>query len=156
AIYAADASNCEFAQHIPGTPVIDESILAVPMKFDDRVIGTIVLSKLGLNQFDADDLRLLESLARAAAVAFQNARLFEEERSSAEAANALLRVSQALTRTRDPERVLQEVVGSMADLLDLRMVSAWIREPQGFVPKAFVGYHPSLLGAMKGLRIDPD
>src|SRR5262249_5585350 len=70
-IYAADASNCEFAEQIEGTPEIDESILAVPMLFDGHVTGTIVLSKLGLNQFDADDLRLLESLASSAAVAFQ-------------------------------------------------------------------------------------
>jgi diguanylate cyclase (GGDEF)-like protein len=156
-IYAADANNCEFAQHIPGTPVIDESILAVPLKFDERVIGTIVLSKLELNQFDADDLRLLESLASAAAVAFQNARLFSEERQSAETSNALLRVSQALTRTRDPERVLREVVGSMSDLLDVARVSAWVRDSGGgFVPKAFVGFHPSEMDRTRALRVGPE
>src|SRR6266545_4956150 len=156
-IYAADAINCEFTQHIPGTSFIDESILAVPMKYDDRVTGTIVLSKLGLNQFDADDLRALESLASAAAVAFQSAKLFEEERSSAEAANALLRVSQALTRTRDPGRVLQEVVGSMADLLDVPRVSAWVRDPEGgFLPRAFVGFHPTQIDELRALRVGGD
>jgi diguanylate cyclase (GGDEF)-like protein len=156
-IYAADASACEFAQHIPGTPEIEESILAVPLKFDQAVTGTIVLSKLGLNQFDADDLRLLESLASSAAVAFQNARSIEEERVSAETANALLRVSQALTQTRDPERVLHELVGSMSDLLDVSRVSAWVRDAAGwFVPKAFVGFHPSELPRARGLRIDPE
>jgi diguanylate cyclase (GGDEF)-like protein len=156
-IYAADANACEFAQHIPGTLAIDESILAVPMKFDDRVIGTIVLSKLGLNQFDADDLRLLESLASSAAVAFQNARLIEEERQAAETANALLRVSEALTRTRDPERLLHEVVGSMSDLIDTVRVSAWMRDSDGgFVPKAFVGFHPSDLPRARALRVAPD
>jgi len=130
-IYAADAAQCEFAVLIPGTPVIDESILAVPMKFDNRVIGTIVLSKLGLNQFDADDLRLLESLAASAAVAFQNARLFQEERQAADTANALLRVSQALTRTRDPVRVLAEVVGSLSDLLGGVSVTAWLAAADG-------------------------
>jgi diguanylate cyclase (GGDEF)-like protein len=156
-IYAADANACEFAQHIPGTPEIDESILAVPLKFDQRVIGTIVLSKLGLNQFDADDLRLLESLASSAAVAFQNARLIQEERHSAETANALLRVSEALTRTRDPERLLNEVVGSMSDLIDRVRVSAWVRDAEGgFVPKAFVGFDPSELPQIRALRIDPE
>ncbi|MDP9343314.1 MAG: GAF domain-containing protein [Actinomycetota bacterium] len=140
-IYAADAAQCEFAVLIPGTPVIDESILAVPMKFDNRPIGTIVLSKLGLNQFDADDLRLLESLASHAAVAFQNARLFEEERQSAETANALLRVSQALTRTRDPGRVTAEVVGSLSELFGGMSVSAWLQGPEGsFRCRATVGF----------------
>ena len=129
-IYAADAAQCEFSVLIPGTPVIDESILAVPMKFDNRVIGTIVLSKLGLNQFDADDLRLLESLASHAAVAFQNARLFEEERHAADTANALLRVSQALTRTSDPVRIMAEVVGSLSELMGGLSVSAWLHGPE--------------------------
>jgi diguanylate cyclase (GGDEF)-like protein len=140
-IYAADAAQCEFAVLIPGTPVIEESILAVPMKFDNRVSGTIVLSKLGLNQFDADDLRLLESLASHAAVAFQNARLFQEERQSADTANALLRVSQALTRTRDPGRVLGEVVASMSELMEGLSVSAWLLDPDGaFRCRAVAGH----------------
>ncbi len=151
-IYAADAAQCEFAVLIPGTPVIEESILAVPMKFDNRVTGTIVLSKLGLNQFDADDLRLLESLASHAAVAFQNARLFQEERQSADTANALLRVSQALTRTRDPSRVLGEVVASMSELMGGLRVSAWLLDPDGAFRCRAVAGHPAdeaeRLGAM--------
>jgi diguanylate cyclase (GGDEF)-like protein len=130
-IYAPDAEQCEFAVHIPGTPTVEESILAVPMKFDDRVIGVVVLSRLGLNQFDVDDVRLLESLSYHAAVAFENARLFQGERQSAETANALLRVSQALTQTRDPQRVMSEVVASLAGLLGGVSVSAWVREDGG-------------------------
>jgi diguanylate cyclase (GGDEF)-like protein len=140
-IYAPDAEQCEFAVHITGTPTIDESILAVPMKFDDRVIGVVVLSKLGLNQFDVDDLRILESLASHAAVAFENARLFEEQRQAAETANELLRVSQALTQTREPHRVMQRVVSSMSGLLDCSFVSAWIRQDDGsFTCEAQVGF----------------
>jgi len=156
-MYAADANDCEFAQHIPGTPVIDESILAVPMKFDEHVIGTIVLSKLGLNEFDADDLRLLESLASSAAVAFENARLFEEERQSAEAASSLLHVSQALTRTRDPEQVLVEVVRSMVELLDLPRGVACIRQPDGsFRTRAEAGFAPSDRQKVWELRVPAD
>jgi diguanylate cyclase (GGDEF)-like protein len=156
-IYAADANLCEFADQIPGTPVIDESILAVPLKFDDRVIGTIVLSKLGLNQFDADDLRLLESLASSAAVAFENARLFEEERQAADAGNALLRVSQALTRTRDPQRVLEEVVSSLCDLLAVPRASAWLRQRDGsFAPRAFTGYLPAEVAMAQELHVGPE
>jgi HD-GYP domain-containing protein (c-di-GMP phosphodiesterase class II)/putative methionine-R-sulfoxide reductase with GAF domain len=142
-IYAPDAEQCEFAVHIDGTPTIDESILAVPLKFDDRVIGVVVLSKLGLNQFDVDDLRLLESLASHAAVGFENARLFEEQRQAAETANELLGVSQALTQTRDPHRVMQRVVSSMSGLLGCSLVSAWIRGEDGsFTCEAQVGYRP--------------
>ena len=40
---------------IEGTDEIDESILAVPMKIGDRVTGVIVLSNLGVDQFDDED-----------------------------------------------------------------------------------------------------
>ena len=140
-IYAADAAQCEFAVMVPGTPDIDESILAVPMKYDGRVTGVIVLSKLGLNQFDIDDLTLLESVATHAAVAFENARLFEEERQSAETANALLRVSKSLTRRSQPHQVMWEVVASLSDLIGQPLVSAWLRDSDGtFRSQALVGY----------------
>jgi diguanylate cyclase (GGDEF)-like protein len=66
-----DAANCEFGSRIPGTPIIEESLLAVPLRYGARVVGVIVLSKLGLDQFDEDDVRLLEVLASHAAVAVE-------------------------------------------------------------------------------------
>jgi diguanylate cyclase (GGDEF)-like protein len=69
-----DAANCEFGARIAGTEVIEESLLAVPLRYGTRVVGVIVISKLGLNQFDEDDVRLLEVLAGHAAVAVDRAR----------------------------------------------------------------------------------
>ena len=34
-----DAAKCEFAQQIPGTEQIDESVIAVPLRYGSRVIG---------------------------------------------------------------------------------------------------------------------
>ena len=58
---------------IPGTDDIDESMLVVPMVHEDALVGVITLSKLGLRQFDDDDLRLLSILADLAATAFAGA-----------------------------------------------------------------------------------
>ena len=63
---------------------IEESLLAVPLRYGSQVVGVIVVSKLGLDQFDGDDLRLLEVLAAHAAVALVNAQLYEEQRREAE------------------------------------------------------------------------
>jgi diguanylate cyclase (GGDEF)-like protein len=153
-IYAADAAQCEFAVLIPGTTDIDESILAVPLKYDGRVTGVIVLSKLGLNQFDMDDLRLLEAVGTHAAVAFENARLFAGERQSAETANALLRISKSLTRRRQPHQVMWEVVSSLSDLLGLSTVSAWLRDPDGILrSQAQVGYSEADASALDAMEI---
>jgi PAS domain S-box-containing protein len=81
--YSPNAMVDEIATTIPGTDDVDESILAVPMLYGDRVIGTIALAKLGVDQFDEGDRRMLEVLASHAAVAIENARLLESERASA-------------------------------------------------------------------------
>ncbi len=55
----------------------DESAVAVPVLFDDELIGVIAVVKLGLHQYHADHLRLLNILASQAAVSIANARMYE-------------------------------------------------------------------------------
>ena len=49
-VNSPDANACSFAEDIPGTDVLDESILAVPFIYDRRATGVLVLAKLGLNE----------------------------------------------------------------------------------------------------------
>jgi diguanylate cyclase (GGDEF)-like protein len=106
-----DAAACEHAVSVEGTARIEESILAVPLNYGARVTGAIVVSKLGLGQFDEDDQRLLEVLAGHAAVALENARLYEAARREAETANALLE---------DLERTFLSTVEALANALEAR------------------------------------
>jgi diguanylate cyclase (GGDEF)-like protein len=124
----ANAEDFEGAVQIPGTPEVDESILAVPLRYGDRVVGTIVLSKLGVDQFDRDDLRLLEVLGSNAAVALENARLLQVERESAELNGTLLELSAELNRARDTRSVLDLAVSQLPRLLGCREVQAWLRD----------------------------
>ncbi len=58
----------------------EQSVLSVPLVFQDAVVGALMLiEKRGRREFGADDLRLLELLAVPAAVAVQNARLLRRE-----------------------------------------------------------------------------
>ncbi len=81
--YSPDATHDAYAVLIPGTAELDESILAVPLASGRHLIGVLVLSKLGIDRFDEDDMLLLEVLASHSAVALENARLFGLERESA-------------------------------------------------------------------------
>jgi diguanylate cyclase (GGDEF)-like protein/putative nucleotidyltransferase with HDIG domain len=65
------------AMHVPGTSETDESMLALPVIFEDNLIGIIVTAKLGLHQYTGDHLRLMTILANQAAVSIFNARLIE-------------------------------------------------------------------------------
>ncbi|HEX6331828.1 MAG TPA: GAF domain-containing protein [Actinomycetota bacterium] len=128
--YAPDALNDPTAVQIPGTSEIDESVLAVPLSIGDRVTGVIVLSSLGIDQFDQEDVRVLEVLASHAAVAFENARLLQQEREAARTASALLGLSQALTGTRDVVTVLERVTAAVPSLVEAEAVVAYLRDPQ--------------------------
>ena len=112
-----DASACEFSVRVQGTDDIEESIIAVPLNYGARTIGAIVISKLGLDQFDEDDLRLLEVLAGHAAVALENANLYEAQRREAESAHALLEFGRELAGAEGLDRVLQLIVEGSARIV---------------------------------------
>jgi HD-GYP domain-containing protein (c-di-GMP phosphodiesterase class II) len=137
-ILLANALECEFAVTIPGTDDVDESMIAVPLQYGTRVIGTVVLTKLGVGQFDDDDVRLLEVLAGHAATALENARLFEAQRLEAERAkasleisNALLEFSRHLAAAETLEEVLVRTAEHSARLLGMPAASVWIQDRPG-------------------------
>ena len=123
-----DAANCEFGERIAGTPVIEESLLAVPLNYGPRVTGAIVISKLGLDQFDADDLRLLEVLAGHATVALENARLYETQRREAESAKALLEFGRDVAEAIGITEVAERVVAGAAHILGSPFTSLWLQD----------------------------
>ncbi len=127
--YAPDALRDPIGVQIPGTPEIEESILVVPMKVGERVTGAIVLSNLGVDQFDDEDIRVVEVLAAHAAVAVENARLLAKEREAAETASALLRLSQALTGAHDLETVLARVTEAVPEFLPNPLLATYLRDP---------------------------
>jgi diguanylate cyclase (GGDEF)-like protein len=79
-VVVGDAERHPHARHIPGTSYIEESMVAVPVVFEEQLIGEIVVLKVGLNQYSSDHLRLLTILANQAAVSIAHARLIDELR----------------------------------------------------------------------------
>jgi signal transduction histidine kinase/GAF domain-containing protein len=134
--YAPDALNDERGIQIEGTDEIVESLLAVPLKAADRVTGVIVLSKLGIDQFEEDDQRVLEVLASHASVAYENASLLQKEREAAKTASALLGLSQALSGAGNVSGVLARVVAAVPSIIDGSVVVAYHRDQKtgDFIP----------------------
>ncbi len=137
-----DAANYEHSKQLPGTDPIDESIIAVPLTYGTRVTGVIVLSKLGLDQFDEDDVRLLEVLGGHAAVALENASLYGAARREAERATALLEFSRELTLAEGIAEVVDRIVALSARTLGSPRASVWLQETPGenVVASATYGY----------------
>jgi PAS domain S-box-containing protein len=97
-------------RHIPGTPYVDESIMASPMIYEGVVRGVITLSKLGLKRFNQNHLALLSILANEAVVAIENAKLFE----GLKQAYAKLKEAQEKLVQAEKLRALGEMAGGVA------------------------------------------
>jgi diguanylate cyclase (GGDEF)-like protein len=106
----------------------DESLASAPLRYGARVIGAITISKLGIGQFDEDDLRLLEVLAGQASASLENARLYESLRREAENAKAWLEFADAVTEARSVEAIAEETVRTVARLLAAEQCSMWLED----------------------------
>ena len=129
ALRVDDAGSDPRSATIPGTDDVPESMLVVPMQHDDRLVGVITLSKLGLRQFDDDDLQLLLILADQAATAFSGAALLVETRRLAAELRQLLDMSSALSRSLDPHDVANLMAEHLARAVgaDEAQISDWDR-----------------------------
>jgi diguanylate cyclase (GGDEF)-like protein len=123
-----NALECEFAYRIPGTEELEESLAVVPLRHGSRITGAIVISKLGLNQFDEDDVRLLEVLAGHASVALENARLYQQQRREAESAKALLAFADEVSRAESFEEICERTVETATALFETPRASLWLGE----------------------------
>ncbi|MFH1474765.1 MAG: GAF domain-containing protein, partial [Chloroflexota bacterium] len=94
-----DANADPRGKTIPGTDEIDESMVVVPMRYDERVIGVITLSKLGLRQFDFADVRILSILADQAATAVESARAISASAALADDLRRIVDMSSALSHS---------------------------------------------------------
>jgi signal transduction histidine kinase len=103
------------------------SVLCVPLKVGGRAIGCINVESEVMNAFSDHDERLLITLANQAAVAIENARLFEETRRRAShqaVLNSIITVT-AHAGT-DPTEILNTTLEQTLKALDLEMGSLWL------------------------------
>jgi diguanylate cyclase (GGDEF)-like protein len=116
-------------------------MLVVPMRYDETTVGVITLSKLGLNGFDHDDLRLLAILADQAATAVESARRLTRTEDLAGELRSLLDMSGELSKSLDPRQVADLIAGHMAAAMgvDECAISYWDRTTDRLES---LGYYP--------------
>jgi diguanylate cyclase (GGDEF)-like protein/excisionase family DNA binding protein len=126
-----DAGADPRANTIPGTDKdLDESMLLAPMLFEDQVLGVLVLSKLGLHQFQDDDLRLLVIYASFAAQAMAHADATERLRRQVRSQHELLKVTESILTTLDTSSLLESVVDRLGDLVGWDNVKIELLDPE--------------------------
>ncbi|MFF9091204.1 GAF domain-containing protein [Streptomyces sp. NPDC014991] len=107
------AASYGFPPHHP--PM--NSFLGVPIRVRDRVFGNLYLTeKRGGRQFDEDDESLLSTLAVAAGVAIDNARLYEESRLRERWLAATAEITSSLMSGADQHEVLGVIAERARDI----------------------------------------
>ena len=95
------------------------SYITVPICLRDRVLGLLRLDSDTPGEFSVEDARRLHPFANAAAIAIENARLFEQTQRQVREFSALNQVAAAATSTLDLHQLLDLVATEMAQIFDV-------------------------------------
>jgi signal transduction histidine kinase len=129
---SADPRRSGFPKHHP--PM--SSFLGVPIMLGDRLLGQIYLTdKEGWPEFTVDDALVIETLAAYAAVAINNAHLYQDlvvqDKALMQRTNdlALLhQISTALSGTLDASQILDLTLQQVMDYLDVEAGEIFLRD----------------------------
>ena len=131
-----EASNDPRAIQIPGTQsAADEQLMLAPLLAGERIIGSMVVWRETQKAlFGQQDLDFLVGLARQAAIAIQNARLFEEAQRRAGETAALNAIGREISATLDQNTVLERITQHALELLAGKQEgtsAVYLLEPDG-------------------------
>ncbi|MBN1658893.1 MAG: GAF domain-containing protein [Anaerolineae bacterium] len=105
----ASADYKEF-QREPHAAAGIRSWLGVPLLFGDRLIGMIALDKREYGFYTDEHAELARAFAAQAAIAMENANLFEAEREQRELAEALRQATTAVSSSLDLDQILDQIL----------------------------------------------
>ncbi len=127
--------------YVPGTPMEQESLISVPLRVEEHVLGAMTMSRMGANAFDDGDLRLLNTFASLASMAIANSRLYEESKRQRQLAETLNRISRMVGSTLDPQEVMDAVLAELSELVEYDSASVLLLNDEDMLEMASsIGY----------------
>ena len=111
-----------------------KSFLGVPILLRGVAYGNLYLTeKEGGADFTEEDEKLVTLLASQAAVAIENARLYESSRAWARQLESLEEITAAMLSDIEPSRLLHLIVERMSELIDARFVAILTQVGEGWL-----------------------
>lgn len=150
-------NNGEIEQRAPlhfGSPRQVQSVIAVPMRISDQVIGMISAQSYEADAYDVEEQALLEMLATHAATAIENNRLFETEQKRHQEAETLRHAATAISSSLDPDTVAREILTALKQIILFNSGSVFLHEGDRLRLAMTEGYYNS--EQLKDLRFPDD
>jgi len=118
------------------------SSIAAPLRVGDRPLGVLTLEHHTAGRYGHEAQTIVTTFASYAAVAIENARLYDAAQEQAYASAALLQVAQAVVSSSDLDEILNTIIRIMPILVGVRRVALyrWDAERERFVPTQEYGF----------------
>jgi PAS domain S-box-containing protein len=121
-----DYARSPYAQPLVAEHFGSTAIIAEPLLYRDRLVGVIALDNRGTTQpFTSEDRELLVLFAAQAAMAIENARLYDALEERFTRLETLTRLNQLVSSSLDTSKVLSAIARAAATLMDAPVVSFW-------------------------------
>jgi signal transduction histidine kinase/DNA-binding response OmpR family regulator len=117
-----------FVQHHQEQGV--RTFLGLPITVRDEVLGVLIFHTTCPYEYSPDELAYLTSFADQAAVAIQNAQLYEALETRARRLDTLTRLNQLISVSLDMGDVLHEITRVAATLMEAPLVRIWIADEE--------------------------
>jgi PAS domain S-box-containing protein len=119
--------------------------MGVPLMVKEQIVGMLTLDHRQPHAYNAERAQLALAFAQQAAVAIENARLYDETRRRADETQALLSVQQALTSRLDPDAVLQMIADEARRLTGADFGTVFLRDNDDLYVAVLTGsYGPGM------------
>ncbi len=145
-------------QNDPDYVVIDPQVrseLALPIQRDSLIIGAINLESIEPGKFDPSIIRFVSQLAVQAAIALQNAQLYQQAKQRLDETSILYSISKQLTAILDLRQLGQELVERMALAIGTTICSLEILHPESNLVETIASYlSPDFAHSPATLRLD--
>jgi GAF domain-containing protein len=133
------------------------TILVVPLLRENRALGVITLRRKDVRPFSNKQVALLKTFADQAAIAIENARLFDETKEALERQTATAEILRVISGSpTDVQPVFEAILEKAIRLCDAHLGGLFLQDEEGVWSMAtYKGEEPSVQDAFRRIRAGP-
>ena len=144
-VMAADVSGDEAAEYRAWALRHDLSAFTgIPLGVGGRLLGVLTLNRRAAEPLSSEEVAMLHAMAAQAAIALDNARLYQAATARGQRLTAVSRLTESLTATLGLDEVLSRVTASALELFGSGVARLWLVDEDGhhLTQSAVAGHGP--------------